>query len=311
LKEALEAALSRVGRLEGMLAQATTALSQQMREMSSEVRSVLQSQTVYLGDHRALTYLATGQKIFVDTRSIDIGTHLMLGGSWEPNYTTAFQKLLAPGAVVLDIGANHGFYSLTSVPHILPDGHIYAFEPSRSFYDLMCRSVSVNGYDSWITIENAALGEEPGEVDLVFDPNWSGGANIANQALPILPAQSKFKFESEKVRCLVGDEFFKERPEKVDAIKMDVEGAEGIVLAGMSGLVDRSPQVKIMMEFCPAMLNRFPRNAEFVAEFFSQRGFHCWKIGVSGEFIPTQWSQLLGETDLIQNIVLCRQFLPS
>jgi FkbM family methyltransferase len=240
---------------------------------------------------------------------VDIGTHLLLYGQWEPNYTLAFRNLLRPGDVVLDIGANHGYYALVSVPHIQPTGHVYAFEPNRNFCKLIQGSISVNGYDQWITLEHSALSEAAGQVELVFDLNWSGGGHLSNEAPPGPVEDSPYSFQSESVSCIAGDDYFEGKVDKVDVIKMDVEGAEGLVLSGMARIIDRSPTLKIMMEWCPRMLDRYPRNTEFVASFLASRGFHCWKIGSRGELIPAQWEKLKGETNLVQNLMLCRQQL--
>src|SRR5215831_5075889 len=102
----------------------------------------------------------------------------MLGGLWEANYSTAFCCLLKQGDCVLDIGANHGFYSLIAAPRIVPGGHVYALEPSRRFFELIRASVRVNRLNNVISVENVALGDANSEVLLQFDPHWSGAAHI-------------------------------------------------------------------------------------------------------------------------------------
>ena len=112
---------ARIGRIEATVMRMSYSLQALAKRASAE-DNILFSQVACLGDHRALRYLRSGQKIFVDTRSVDIGTHLMVGGSCEPNYATAFSRLLKQGDCVLDIGANHGFYSLIAAPMIVPGG---------------------------------------------------------------------------------------------------------------------------------------------------------------------------------------------
>src|SRR2546428_9248136 len=93
----------RMKRVEELLARITSQFEALIQGRQQNAQEVLFSQVAYLGDHRALTYLRSGQKIFVDTRCVDVATHLMFGGYWEPHYATAFSRFLKPGHVVLDI----------------------------------------------------------------------------------------------------------------------------------------------------------------------------------------------------------------
>jgi FkbM family methyltransferase len=248
--------------------------------------------------------------IYVDTRSVDIGSHLLLGGLWEPNYVTAFCNTLKPGDVVLDVGANHGVYALLAAQRIAPQGHVYAFEPATNFFQLICASVSINGLEGLVTVERLAVAEAAREMNLVFDPHWSGGAYLAADVEDAPGAQRSGRVETESVRCVALDEHFGDRLAKIDAMKMDIEGAEGLALKGMTKLIERSPRVKIMMEFCPTMLARYACDATFVIEFLRSRGFICWTITQDGSLVPARWEKLLEDPDLIQNIMVARHGLP-
>ncbi len=299
---------SRLDRIESTMRGMASELQAFTRRPSAE-QDVLFSQAVYLGDHRALTYLQSGQKIFVDTRSVDIGTHLMLGGMWEPNYANAFCNLLRPGDVVLDVGANHGFYSLIAAPRIAPGGHVYAFEPSKKFYELIKASVSVNGLGHAISVANLALGDAEGELTLAYDPQMSGGGHLEIGNAAGASPDNAGGLERETVKVVTLDNYLGGKIAKVDVIKMDIEGAEGLALKGMSGIIDRSRNLKMMMEFCPAMMAGFACDAGFVVQFLESRDFMCWEIGVDGGLIPTRWQKLLQEPDLIRNVIVSRQGL--
>ncbi len=300
--------MTRLDRVDTALQTMASSLRGLAQRPSSE-QEILLSQVAYLGDHRALTYLKSGQKIFVDTRSVDIGTHLMFGGWWESNYATAFCNLLKPGDVVLDIGANHGFYSLIAAPRILPGGHVYAFEPSKSFYDLIRASVSVNGLGDTVSVVNLALGDSEADVTLEFDRHWSGDGHL--QMGQTRSAISDFQTElvRETVKCVSLDNYLGAKLAKVDVIKMDIEGAEGLAIKGMSKIIDRSRNLKMMMEFCPAMMAGLECDASFVVQFLESRGFMCWEISVNGELLPARWQKLLQDPDTIRNVIVSRQGL--
>jgi len=294
----------RLQRIEALLARLSYELGVLAKSRQQVVQDVFFSQSAYLGDHRALTYLRTGHKVFVDTRCIDVGSHLLLGGSWEPNYTAAFERLLKPGQVVLDIGANHGFYSLLAAAHVAPNGHIYAFEPNPRLSSLVRDSIAVNGLGSLITLVEKAVTNRPGELCLVFQDRHSAWGHLQTDS-PQAGTPSEQSDLTCSVEGVVLDCYFPDL--RVDVVKMDIEGAEGGALTGMAGLIDRSPELKIMMEFSPRLMFRYSQNAEYVAEFLRSRGFGCWLISADGSLVREQWPALLAEREVIQNVIVSRQ----
>jgi hypothetical protein len=69
--------------------------------IAAQVETLRRSQSVYLGDHIACTYLQNGWRIFVDTRSFDVGIHLLMGGVWETMHSRVFERMLPGRTLVL------------------------------------------------------------------------------------------------------------------------------------------------------------------------------------------------------------------
>jgi FkbM family methyltransferase len=311
--------IARLRGLEEAIVRLTTNLGGLTQGLASVAQETLMSQAAYLGDHRALTYLRNGQKIFVDTRSVDIGTHVLLGGTWEANYMAAFARQIRAGDTVLDIGANHGIYALAAGAQVGPRGRVYAFEASRHFSELIRASISVNGLDDVVTIINAAVAASTGEAVLGFDDQWSGRGHlvapadtgaIAPPAVPEplpQPLGLPEELRKEAVRCVALDDYFADPAFTIDAIKMDIEGAEGIALQGMARLLERSPAVRIMMEFCPLMMSRFACDAADTIAMLDAGGFMCWTINPDSSLAPARWQALLESPDMIRNVLASRQ----
>ena len=292
----------RLRRIEETLNRLTAAHGQLGRAMNA----TLFSQSVYLGDHRALTFLQNGQKMFVDTRSVDVGTHLLLDGWWGPDYVTAFGRLLKPGQCVLDIGANHGVYALVAARRVGPRGRVIAFEPNAQLCDLIRASVSVNGLEKIVEVVQCAVGDADGEATLEFDEHWAARGRVRSGVeAPAMAGGAAAR--SERVRCVALDSFFANADRPVDLVKMDVEGSEGPVLDGMKRLVERSPHLRIMMEFCPSMLATHPRDAGFVIEFLESRKFMAWAIESDGNVKPVSWSGMSSEPDVVRNVIASRE----
>ncbi|MFO1303595.1 MAG: FkbM family methyltransferase [Burkholderiales bacterium] len=303
----LDDLIARIARIEDAIGKISSQIHTLVQAYNQGLQETFFSQSAYLGDHRALTRLRSGQLIFVDTRSVDIGTHLLFGGHWEANYVAAFERLLRPGNVVVDIGANHGVYALIAAARVAPNGHVYAFEASEHFCELIRASISVNGLDRSITLENRGVADRAFETTLVADVQMSGGGHLVSEGVADAPPRSSLGTRSQVIQCVALDDYFGDPAQKIDAIKMDIEGAEGLALKGMARLIDRSPTVKIMMEFVPQLMARYPCDAAFVIDFLKTRNFMCWTINPDASLAPARWESLLEDPSAIRNVIAARQ----
>lgn len=261
---------------------------------------LVDSQSAYLGDHTAITFLENGIRILVDTRSIDIGIHLLTLGRWETAYTTLFTRLVKPGDTVLDLGANHGVYALLAAQIVGPTGQVDAFEPNLRLAKLVDLSLRLNGFGGWARVHAVGASEEAGTARLVFNDNFSGGGAVA------LAGSAEGGRPGVDCRLVVLDEMFADPAYRPDVIKMDVEGHEGRALRGMRRMLERAPGVRIMMEFVPEMMARSGVPASEVAAMLGGLGLRPWMIGDDGALAGTDWDALLAQASGIQNILVAR-----
>jgi hypothetical protein len=134
----------------------------------------------------------------------------------------------------------------------------------------------------------------------LFSDAFSGGGAITNQ-------NSNANQQGVDCRLVALDELFSDARIKIDVIKMDVEGHEGLALRGMRDLLARSPNVKIMMEFGPEMMARAGVSAQEILSMLEILGFLMWVIGDHGELHGTTPAELLVSTQSIQNILVARE----
>ncbi len=269
--------------------------------LGARLNRVLESQNAYLGDHTALTFLETGQRIYVDTRDVGIGSHLLTFGRWETNYTSVFRRLIRPGQTVFDLGANHGVYTLLGAAATGPGGQVHAFEANPRLAKLTELSAAINGYGGFVSVHHLAVGEAEGVARLVFDHGWSGGGSLFRGDVQEGGA-------NEGVACRVAalDALFPDPGFQVHVLKMDIEGAEGRALAGMPRLLERSRDIRLMLEFAPEMLAASGVPAPQVAEFLAARGFRAWSIGADSALTPVEWAMLAATERGVQNILVSR-----
>lgn len=173
-----------------------------------------------------------------------LGPILLINGVYEGYETELFKKLVKPGMVVIDVGANIGYYSLIAAKLVGRHGRVYAFEPELTNYDLLVKSVKSNVYDN-VTAIQKAVSNKQGRVKLFVD-----------KVSPVHPSLSEVNIDYKagfvEVETITLDSFFDDfvKNSKVDLIKMDTQGAEGLVIEGAERILSTN-NLTIIMEFWP------------------------------------------------------------
>ena len=239
------------------------ALGKRLALVEAQLRRLELSQTIYLGDHEALTRLHTGHRIYVDTRDVGIASHLMLEGRWEPWVENVLIPAIKPGMRFVDIGANFGYFSLLGAEMVGASGHVYSFEANPLIFQKLVKSVAVNGFSERISLFNVAVHDESSPMEILFRHDASGGG-FTDIAKGERPAMSEvFPVQGEPLDTLLAD------IPKVDVIKIDVEGAEPKVLAGAKNLIARSRNLTIILELdTRRLMTQTPQ--EYLQDFEAQ-----------------------------------------
>jgi FkbM family methyltransferase len=232
---------------------------------------------IYAGAERALVRLETGEYVCVDTNSLDAIDYL-LGWPMEVDYLPAFRRLLKPGSVVLDIGANFGLYTAAAARVIDKNGgRLYAFEANPHTFQLLQRTLYANRliHNPDIVAVNALVGEGGGRGTLYYRPEALGGATASDFG------QEWADGRAVEVDRIAIDEFLPAGL-SVDLVKIDVEGYEPFVLRGMRQTIRRSPNIRIFLEFFEEFLAHTVAAEDFVAEI-AALGLHWCEVKEGGQ----------------------------
>lgn len=161
--------------------------------------------------------------------------------NYEPELVY-LQNLLAPGSTFIDVGANLGIYTLVASRLVGNSGRVIAFEPSMQSFPLLQKNAALNDLTNICALP-AALSEKAGTVRLYQAPCCPSGNSLAHH--PSFPES----FEYVVTETL--DDVLRRIPaRRVDVIKMDVQGAEELVLRGARRVVASTNPV-IIFEFWP------------------------------------------------------------
>jgi len=193
--------------------------------------------------------IAPGVRLLIDLSDHVIGLSI-LRGHYEHDEVRFARSVLRPGDVAIDAGAHIGFFTMHMADAIGPSGRVYAFEPLDTNAALLQRSIAENHYDDRIAFRQAAVGAASGVATLTFPLETlnSGGAYLLRDGTAPLTGNQK-----RRVPLVALDDLDIQR--RVRFIKMDVEGAEPLVVSGASRILQEDRPM-LLSEVHPVQLDR-------------------------------------------------------
>ena len=159
-------------------------------------------------------------------------------GTYEAAELKLLNQHLSENSTFIDIGANFGLYTLSAAEKISDTGKIICFEPFPENFQALTKNITRNKL-SMITAENMAIGDQRGMLKLYYQPSENN--------LGMVSATHLENSKVHEVEVLSLDDYLENRDvDKIDFIKIDVEGFEYRVLFGMKKtLATYSPKILI------------------------------------------------------------------
>ena len=214
----------------------------------------------YIGDDTVLCKVLTKYKMYVDSRDMGISPHLIMDGYWESWITKLLAQIVEPGFHCLDIGANFGYFSILLSELSGENGRTIAIEPNPRVAGLLKATRFVNG--GKFEVVEKAISDQQGEAILTVADRELGGGTIKSNELS--NGRSQVVVQSVSV-----DELVKETGlDRVDVIKLDVEGVEPLVFAGMQNTIRANPHIHIIMEYSPSIYDDAQKFTEYLFDNF-------------------------------------------
>jgi FkbM family methyltransferase len=191
----------------------------------------------------------------------------------EPRERRFLLEQVEPGMVVFDVGANVGFYTLPLAERVGPRGRVHAFEPDPLSFAILKRRAAGR---SNIDVNPTAAGDRTGTITLYT--NRSNRAD--NRVHPSLGAEAA---EAVEVPLTTLDDYCAARGiERIDAVKMDVQGAEVAALAGFRRSLARLKPRWMLIEFSPEHLRGAGSSPEAFWAILAGLGFEPWGLDETG-----------------------------
>jgi FkbM family methyltransferase len=154
------------------------------------------------------------------------------------------KRILSKGAVVVDAGANIGIYSRFLSRCVGPTGVVHSFEPSPENFSRLQRAVRKFAN---VRLSQAALGERSGKSNLYV----SDKLNVDHRTYATQGDSRRIV----PIDIIALDDYFKPG-QRVDLIKMDIQGYELHALRGAQRVLHENPHINLLLEFWPAGLEQ-------------------------------------------------------
>ncbi|HEX8873846.1 MAG TPA: FkbM family methyltransferase [Nitrosospira sp.] len=191
------------------------------------------------------------------------------------------KRYLPVNGIFIDVGANIGTFTLVAA-HRARQGQVHAFEPSAHHFARLARNVELNHFSN-VVLNQKGLYDQPGEA-VLFLPSRAGEMNNSGAA-SLYPA-SEARQVSESISLVRLDDYIRDKNlQRVDIIKIDIEGAEIRALNGArESLVRLRPLV--LMELDLDNLSRANCSPKEVFDFWKSLDYKISIIRVTGETVP-------------------------
>jgi len=203
-----------------------------------------------------------------------MGKCLYYRGIYEEAIVKRLRKFLKPGMSFIDVGANVGFYTVIAGHLVGNEGKVIAFEPQRDLVKLLRSNIEINRLTN-VSIEAVALGVRRSE-DFLYQVSKSNDGQATLQ----LNDDEQVIGQPIPVHVNTLDRALADkRIEEVHGIKIDVEGAEVMVLEGFREHLERRNRPKfIYVECIEQHLARFGNSSAELFSFLRGYEYRLWSL---------------------------------
>jgi len=207
---------------------------------------------------------------FVVGRESDILRRILVAGDYEPELVQACRQHVDPRRDAIDVGANIGLYALL-LADLAPRGRVLAIEPTPNALQRLRRNIAMNGQESRVVVFPGAAAAADATVAISTVPGreeYSTAGSLGH------PSISGANFETLSVAARTVDNLVAEHSLNPGFVKIDVEGMEHTVLAGMHATMETHRPV-ILAELSDPLLRR---NGSSAAQVLSEIRRHNYQI---------------------------------
>jgi FkbM family methyltransferase len=212
-----------------------------------------------------------------------VGREVCFTGQYEAQETALVRQILRPGMTFVDVGANWGYYTLLGAHLVGDSGRVVSLEPHPLLYAWLELNVRRNRLAQVTTLRMAAA-----ECERVL-PLWSFAVSDGNYGLSRIGRHGAVETREQLgvPACDLDTILKRVGAQTVDLMKMDIEGAEGLAVAGLERALSAHRIRRLLLELHPAEpVGQGMSAADLVARL-AAAGYAGWTIDHSAQVTRT------------------------
>jgi len=214
------------------------------------------SRATYVGNNRVLVGAVVGTHniaYYVDADDRLISPWFITTGAYETSLTNFFLRELRIDSHCLDIGSNFGYFACLFA-RLAPKGRVLAVEADERVYALCRDNLSINGFHERARAIHAAASNSAEPLTLYRRVGRPGNTSIVKIDTAFTDYMAEPPVEPFEVASVRVDDLAQEFGGRVDFLKIDVEGAEPLVLSGAERVIAQNPDLNLVMEWSPGQI---------------------------------------------------------
>ncbi len=228
-------------------------------------------------------------------------------GIWDRANTNFFIKNLKEGDVILELGSNVGYHTTLFSQLVGSSGKVYTYEALPIIYDLLKINLEANNATYNTEAFNLAVSNDCSPKTFgYYNSNPGASADASLYDLQKRSASLASDFSTMTTSSVILDDHLLDKLDRLDFIKMDIEGCEGLALQGMEKILEKFPKVKIISEY--SISNDNGAYLEQLANL-KNKGYKLYELINSCNENGYDLSEIPWEIDrYIENIVLLQEY---
>jgi FkbM family methyltransferase len=207
-----------------------------------------------------------------------LGVDLCTRGVYDEGMSQTIAKYLPPGGSFVDAGANEGYFTVVGAKLAGPNGRVIAIEPQHRLLPVIAENLKLNGLGH-VKVLNVAISDQAGVAQIHLAPDTNSGSSGIDPHLML--AHPTQEVSTQTLSQLLDSEGL----DRVDVVKMDIEGFEYEALLGARKVFEQRRVRVLAVDLHPAILDRRGKDINDIGRLLDDAGYKLTK-----EFGNTVWS---------------------
>lgn len=239
------------------------------RVLSRFLMRNVDSRSEFITSKYGHTFTTISERVFLQ---------VIYDGEYERNLCGIARQLIFNSDIVVDVGANFGWYSVLMGEAVGSEGHVHSYEPNKIIYDVLEKNITLNAFNARVSLNNCGVGATNTSAVLLAESEESAIGYFDSQC-----EADESRGEEMVIQCL--DEDLKSAISNIAFIKIDVEGFEPYVLEGAREILGSENPPIILMEFNIEALERSKVDIDgFITKLYD--------LGVPAHFVGNKLTKL-------------------